>query len=146
MNLKKELQQSTILLDIQADSKKGVIQEMVAALVEAGKITDYDKVLAAILEREDKMSTGMQNGIAIPHARSELVADMIVALGFKKNGVDFNAHDGQPSTIFIMIITPLSNAGIHMKFMSAISKAFMVDAVRNKVLEAKTPEDVINAF
>jgi fructose-specific phosphotransferase system IIA component len=146
MNLKKELQNSSMILDIKADTKKGVIQEMVGLLVSEGKIKDYKKVLDAILEREDKMSTGMQNGIAIPHARSDVVTEMVVALGFKKGGVDFNAHDGQPSTIFIMIVTPMSNASIHMKFMSAISKAFMVDAIRNKVLEAKTRDDIINAF
>jgi PTS system nitrogen regulatory IIA component len=146
MNLKNEIQKSCIILDLKADSKKGVIQEMVKAMADEGKITEYDGVLEAIMEREEKMSTGMQNGIAIPHAKSDLVKEMVVALGFKKDGVDFASHDGQPSHIFIMILTPVSNAGVHLKFMSAISKVFMMDAIRNKVLHAASREDIINVF
>jgi mannitol/fructose-specific phosphotransferase system IIA component (Ntr-type) len=81
MNLKKVLSPNVVWVDLKADSKEGILKEMVDRLVEAGKITDRDAVLQAVQEREAKMSTGMQNGVAIPHGKTDAVKSLVETMG-----------------------------------------------------------------
>ena len=101
MKLKKTLSLDTVWVDLKADTKQGIIEEMIGRLVAAGKIKDRAAALQAVLEREEKMSTGMQNGVAIPHGKTDAVKSLVAAVGLKKDGVDFGSMDGIPSTIFI---------------------------------------------
>ena len=98
MNLRKVLSVDTIALDLKSDTKDGIIEEMIDLLMAAGKIRDLkDKkeALRVVLERERKMSTGMQNGIAIPHGKTDRVDNLVAAVALKKSGVDFGSLDGQ---------------------------------------------------
>jgi fructose-specific phosphotransferase system IIA component len=142
MNLKKVLSADTVWVDLKADSKQDIIKEMVDRLVAAGKISDREAVLEAIFEREDKMSTGMQNGVAIPHGKTDAVKSLVAAVGLNKSGVNFDSMDGEPSTIFIMTISPLKRRGPHMQFLAEVSRLIGQATERGKLLECKTHHEI----
>jgi PTS system nitrogen regulatory IIA component len=142
MNLKKVLSLDTVWVDLKADTKNGIIEEMVDRLVVAGKITERDAVLKAIFEREEKMSTGMQNGVAIPHGKTAAVKSMVAAVGLQKEGVEFDSMDGAPSTIFIMTVSPIERTGPHMQFLAEVSRLISQPAEREKLLASKTHADI----
>ena len=144
MNVKKPLTVETISLDLQGATKEDILAEMVELLTASGHIRDREAVLKAILEREKRMSTGMQNGIAIPHGKTDSVDCLVAALGIKRGGVDFGALDGQPSNIFVMTVSPDSRTGPHIQFLAEISRPLNDAAVRAKLLAATTPEEVLN--
>ena len=143
MNLKKVLTKKSVLLPLKSNTKQGVIEEMVAFLAEAGKISDCGAALNAVLARETKMSTGMQHGIAIPHGKTDSVDKLIVAIALKPDGVDFEAMDENPSTIFVMTLSPEKHAGPHIQFLAEISKLLSQEALRAKLLTAKNEEEVL---
>lgn len=138
MNLKKVLSPNVVWVDLKADSKEGILKEMVDRLVEAGKITDRDAVLQAVQEREAKMSTGMQNGVAIPHGKTDAVKSLVAAVALNKSGVDFDSMDGSLCTIFIMTISPLKRRGPHMQFLAEVSRLISQPAEREKLLACET--------
>ena len=143
MNLKKPLTVETIRLDLKGATKEAILAEMVDLLVASGHIRDRDAVLKAVLEREKRMSTGMQNGIAIPHGKTDSVDCLVAALGIKHGGVDFGALDGQPSTIFVMTVSPDSRTGPHIQFLAEISRPLNDASVRARLLAATSREDVL---
>ena len=143
MNAKKPLTVETICLDLKGTSKEEILSEMVGLLVASGHIRDRDAVLKAVSEREKRMSTGMQNGIAIPHGKTDSVDCLVAALGIKRGGVDFGALDGQPSTIFVMTVSPDSRTGPHIQFLAEISRPLNDASVRSKLLAASSREDVL---
>lgn len=138
MNLKKVLSPDTVWVDLKADTKQGVIEEMVDRLVAAGKVDDRAAVMKALLEREAKMSTGMQNGVAIPHGKTEAVEELVAAVGLHKAGVDFESMDDAPSRIFIMTLSPEKRTGPHIQFLAEVSRAISQPAERERLLQAKT--------
>ena len=143
MNVKKPLTVETISLDLQGATKEDILAEMVELLTASGHIRDREAVLKAILEREKRMSTGMQNGIAIPHGKTDSVDCLVAALGIKRGGVDFGALDGQPSNIFVMTVSPDSRTGPHIQFLAEISRPLNDASVRSKLLAASSREDVL---
>ena len=142
MNLRKVLTPETVWVDLKSDTKSGVIEEMIDRLFAAGKITDRDAVLSAVLEREAKMSTGMQNGVAIPHGKTDAVEVLTAAIGINRAGVDFDAMDGAPCTIFIMTLSPVVRAGPHIQFLAEISRVISRKEEREKLLAAHTHGEV----
>ena len=144
MNLKKPLTVETIRLDLKGATKEAILAEMVDLLVASGHIRDREAVLKAVLEREKRMSTGMQNGIAIPHGKTDSVDCLVAALGIKRGGVDFGALDGQPSTIFVMTVSPDSRTGPHIQFLAEVSRPLNDASVRSKLLSAATREEVLH--
>ncbi|VGO17337.1 PTS system fructose-specific EIIABC component [Pontiella desulfatans] len=142
MNLKKVLSPETVWVDLKADTKDGIIEEMIDRLVAAGKIKDRDAALEAVKERESKMSTGMQNGVAIPHGKTDAVKSLVAAVGLNKDGVDFDSMDGAPCTIFIMTVSPTKRTGPHIQFLAEVSRLISQPAEREKLLAAKTHGDI----
>jgi PTS system nitrogen regulatory IIA component len=143
MNLKKALSKETICLNLESTAKNEVIEEMLGLLERAGKIPDRKAALKAIVDREKKMSTGMQNGIAIPHGKSDTVDGLVAALGVSKNGIDFESLDGQPSHIFVMTLSPVNRTGPHIQFLAEISRLLNSPQAREQLLDAETEEDVL---
>ena len=144
MTLKKPLTAETISLDLKGATKEDILSEMVDLLMASGHIRDRDAVLKAVVDREKRMSTGMQNGIAIPHGKTDSVDCLIAALGIKRGGVDFGALDGQPSTIFVMTVSPDSRTGPHIQFLAEISRPLNDAAVRARLLAATSREEVLH--
>lgn len=142
MNLRKVLSPETVWVDLKADTKQGIIEEMVGRLYAAGKINDRDAVLSAVMERESKMSTGMQNGVAIPHGKTDSVKSLVAAVGLNKSGVDFDSMDDEPATIFIMTISPTTRTGPHIQFLAEVSRLISQATEREKLLSAKTHSEI----
>ena len=143
MNINQVLTPEAIILRLKSASKIGVIEEMVDALVAAGRIKNRPAALQAIIERERKMSTGMQHGIAIPHGKTNAVDNLVALVGLKPEGVDFESLDGQPARIFVMTLSPESRTGPHIQFLAEVSRQLNDPQVRARLLQAATPDEVI---
>lgn len=144
MNPKRVLSKETVKLNLAATSKDALIEELVDVLAQAGRIKDRKAALKAVLERERKMSTGLQNGIAIPHGKTDTVESLVAALGIKKEGLPFDSLDGQPCQIFLMTLSPASRTGPHIQFLADISRTLHDAAVRQQVLDATSEETVVD--
>ena len=142
MNLKKVLSPDTVWVDLKADTKEGIIEEMIDRLMAAGRIKDREGALKAVLDREAKMSTGMQNGVAIPHGKSECIKSLVAAIGLNKAGVNFDSMDGSPCTIFIMTLSPAKRTGPHIQFLAEVSRLINQPAERERLLAAKTQTEI----
>ncbi len=143
MNPKRVLTKETIRLHLQGTDKSSILEELVDLLETSGRIKDRKAALKAVVEREKKMSTGLQNGIAIPHGKTDTVDSLVAALGLRKEGIDFDSLDGQPAQIFLMTLSPASRTGPHIQFLADISRTLHDPAVRQQVLDATTEEQVL---
>ena len=144
--LKKLLGPANVYLELNAESKLGVIDEIIDRLENAGMIKNKAEALRAVIEREEKMSTGMNNGVAIPHGKTDFVSELVVAVARKKTGIEFASVDGKPSTIFIMTISPLNRSGAHIQFLAEVSKILRDAKSRKRLLEADSVEEIIKVF
>lgn len=143
LNLKELLRRDNILLNLETTTKEGIIMEMIDHLVACGRIKNRNAALKAILEREKKMSTGMQNGVAIPHGKTNSVPDLVTALGVKPEGMNFESMDGLPSKIFIMTLSPVNRTGPHVQFLSEISRILENPDVREGIIRAPDAETIL---
>ncbi len=144
--LKKLLNAGNIFLDLKAQDKDSLIVEMIDLLSRGGFVSDREGALTAIREREEKMSTGMNNGVAIPHGKTDSVDSLVVAVGLKRAGIDFDSADKNPARIFIMTISPASRSGPHIQFLAEVSKILREEESRRRLLEARSAEDVMRVF
>jgi PTS system nitrogen regulatory IIA component len=142
MNIRKAICKEAISLSLVGREKNDIIEEMVDMLVRAGKVTDRKTALKTVLEREKKMSTGMHNGIAIPHGKTDSVEGLSAAIGLIPEGVDFDAMDHKPSQIFIMTISPANRAGPHIQFLAEISRLLNRADIRETLLASTTVDQV----
>ncbi|MBN2723605.1 MAG: PTS sugar transporter subunit IIA [Deltaproteobacteria bacterium] len=143
MNLKKILKKSNICIDLKSTDKKSVISEMLDIIISNGIVKDPEGALKALYEREEKMSTGMEMGIAIPHARTDAVSELQIAVGISRKGVDFEALDGEPSRIIIMTLSPTARSGPHIQFIAAISNILSDFNKREGLIKAATVEEAL---
>ncbi|WP_294431036.1 cation:proton antiporter [uncultured Treponema sp.] len=142
-SIKRYLNTKSISFDLKADTKDGILEEMLSLLEQSGNVTNRELVMNALKEREASMSTGIGKGIAIPHTKTNGVKETCVAIGIKRNGMDYESLDGNPTHIFVMLVAPIDGANPLMRAMSAFTGALMREEVRNALLNAKTPEEVI---
>jgi mannitol/fructose-specific phosphotransferase system IIA component (Ntr-type) len=112
-------------------------------LAARGKLLNRDEALKDVLQREAAMSTGMQHGIALPHAKTGGVSDLAVAVGIKREGIDFESADGEKSRLFILVVSPRKVSGPHIQFLAAIGAVLKNDEVREGVIRASTGEQAV---
>lgn len=143
MTLMEILSGKSVVVGLEGANKREVLEELVNALEVGDKITDRDKVLDAVLLREEIMSTGIGHGIAIPHGKSEYVTELGGVLGIKKEGVDFDALDGKQTYIFFLLVSPLDVSGPHIKALARISRLLKGEDFRQKLIAAVDKEDAI---
>ena len=146
MNLLEILSPKSILVDLQGETKEEIIKDLVDALELGEVITDRDKVLQAVLEREKIMSTGIGDGIAIPHGKSDAVVRLAAALGTQRRGVDFESLDGEPGYVFFLLVSPANVSGPHIKALARISRLLKNDEFKKKLIEAVTPEELLRVI
>lgn len=128
-----------IRVPLTATDKPGVLRELTQLLAtRAG--ADFDTILTAVLEREKVLSTGIGHGIAIPHAKSTAVGDLVLVSGTTPEGVAFDALDGEPVRLFFLLVGPDSAAGAHVKALSRIARLVRREAVRDALLKAPSAE------
>ena len=144
MNLKKILNTNLVELNLKGTGKQEVIENLLDILVETGKVKDRALALEALLDREAKMSTGLQQGIAIPHGKTDAVTELLACVGIIRDGIDFKALDGIPSKIFIMTLSPLTRSGPHVQFLADISRVLTSVGMRDKLINAETKDELIS--
>ena len=135
-----------MLFDLQATDKEGVINEMVQSLVDNGVVTDFETFKTGIMNREAQTSTGLGDGIAMPHSKNEAVKEATVLFAKSNKGVDYASLDGQPTDLFFMIAAPEGANDTHLAALAELSKYLMKPGFADKLRQASTPEQVIAAF
>lgn len=133
-----------INLNLKGQTKQEIIDEMVEILYQGGKLNDKEEYKKAILAREAQSSTGLEEGIAIPHAKTSAVKIPSIAFGLSKNGVDYESLDGEPSKLFFMIAAPANASDTHIEILSKLTTILLDDEIREKLLEVKTEQEVID--
>ena len=137
------LNEKCISCELKGKTKDEILEEMLTLLIQSGNVENREMVMAALKDREAAGSTGLEKGIAIPHTKTNGVTETCVAIGIKKDGVDFDSMDGIPSKIFIMLVSPVDGTNPLMRAMAAFSGALMHEEVRTSLLEAKNPAEVV---
>ncbi len=144
MNLRRILTKDCLVLELKASDKAGVLAELVDALVAAGRLPERETGLRAVLERERKMSTGLQSGIAIPHGKTDCVDNLVAVFGRKRAGIAFDSLDGQPARIFLLTLSPLTRTGPHIQFLAEISRTLHDDATRERILTSDNADEILS--
>lgn len=146
MKIQDVLKKETMLLDLQATTKEAVIDEMIASLVEKGYVTDRELFKTGILNREAQTTTGLGDGIAMPHAKNSAVKEATVLFARSSKGVDFASLDGQPTDLFFMIAAPEGANDTHLAALAELSKYLMKPGFADKLRSVSSPEDVLTIF
>ena len=146
MKIQDVLNKNVMLFDLQATDKEGVINEMIQSLVDNGVVTDFDTFKAGIMNREAQTSTGLGDGIAMPHSKNEAVKEATILFAKSNKGVDYASLDGQPTDLFFMIAAPEGANDTHLAALAELSKYLMKPGFADKLRQASTPDQVIAAF
>ncbi|MFH1258922.1 MAG: PTS sugar transporter subunit IIA [Elusimicrobiota bacterium] len=133
-----------IKLDLEGGTKKEVLAELADLLAKAKEINNPATIVKVLLEREELGSTGIGQGIAIPHGKSDTVNKIVAAFGISKKGIDFEALDGEPVYLMFLLIAPPDSAGAHLKALAKISRLLKDKFFRQALRESTKIEDVIN--
>lgn len=146
MKLKHVLTPSCVCVDLKGTTKEEILAELLDILMKGGKVKDRSVALKGLQEREQKMSTGIQYGVAIPHAKCSAVDELVACIGISKSGVDFQALDGQKSNLFFMTLSPENKTGPHVQFLAEISMVVKTQEARDRLLAATDAAQVLAVF
>lgn len=146
MKIQDLLNKKVMLLDLQATTKEAAIDEMINSLVDNGVVTDFDVFKAGIMAREAQTSTGLGDGIAMPHSKNAAVKEATVLFAKSNKGVDYESLDGQPTDLFFMIAAPEGANDTHLAALAELSKYLMQDGFADRLRKVTSPDEVIVAF
>ncbi len=146
MKIQDLLRKDVMLLDLQATEKKAVIEEMIQSLVDRGYVTDFETFKEGILAREALTSTGLGDGIAMPHSKNTAVKEATVLFAKSNKGVDYESLDGQPTDLFFMIAAPEGANDTHLAALAELSQYLMKDGFADKLRQVTSPDQVIELF
>ena len=138
------LDKNCVIVGMKSRTKKESIKELLMKLKENGYIKNEKELLETVMEREKLGSTGIGQGIAVPHAKSDQIENLVAALGISKVGVDFDSLDGEPVNIIFLVLAPTKSVGLHLKALAKIARLLKDRVFRNALKDAKTPEEVID--
>ena len=142
MKLADILRESSVIADIKGITKREILFEMVETLKKAKLIDDIDSVVEVIMERERLGSTGIGDGVAIPHGKMRKLNTILCVAGCSKEGVNFDAVDRQPVHILFLVLAPEDSASLHLKVLSRISKVLRDQSFRKKILKLTDAHDI----
>ena len=129
--------------NIESKDKKGAINELIEMLVKEKKVKDISKAVQSVMDREKIGTTGVGQGIAIPHSRTDAVSELIGAFGISKKGIDFESLDGEPVNLIFLILSPPDTGGQHLRALARISRLFKDKFFRQALIDATTVEEAI---
>ena len=136
------LDQKAICMDLKGLSKKDAVNELCQLLHSDAKIGDANKVLDALMEREKLGTTGIGQGVAIPHGKSDATSDLVAALGISKKGVEFEALDGEPVHVIFLLVAPPDSGGQHLKALARVSRLLKDKFFRQALKDAKSVDEI----
>jgi len=141
MHLSELLNDKAVTLSLAARDKESCIKELVQLLETAHDVNTRGEILSKVLQRESMMSTGIGNGVAIPHGKTRLLDHLVAACGVSPAGIEFDSMDGEPATLFILLVSPESLRGPHVKALANVSRLLKEESVRTSLRQSATPED-----
>ena len=136
------LDESAIVADLQAGTKKEALESLVEAMANANPALREEELLQVLLEREELGSTGIGDGIAIPHGKSQEISEIVSGFGLSKDGIEFDSLDGKPAHLFFLLVAPANSVGTHLKMLARISRMLKNVDFRQKLLEAGSQQDI----
>ena len=135
-----------IKVPLVSNTKNEILYELIQILVDAGVISDREEAFRVIRAREDQSSTGLADGIAVPHAKTALVDKLTMAIGIKPEGMDFSSLDGQPSKIFFLMLAAPDQSGPHIEALSEIARITRSSSFVRVLTSARSAEEVVELF
>jgi fructose-specific phosphotransferase system IIA component len=146
MTLSDVLHKDLIKVPLESSTKSAIIEELVTHLAITRNLSNKDEILAAVLEREELGSTGLADGIAIPHAKTKAVDQVYLVVGISKTPVDFDAQDGEESNYFFLVLAPEHEASAHIEILSSIARTTASASFKRLLRLAKDSEDLYSLF
>jgi fructose-specific phosphotransferase system IIA component len=146
MKISDILEERLIVTNLPGNSKDQIINSMVDLVSQSPKVIDKEKVRGAIFEREKIMSTGVGNGFAIPHGKTEAVSDIVACFGITAEPINYQSLDEKPVRLVFLLVGKDNLVGPHIKLLSRISRLMNKEEFRNKLLGLQTPTEVLEAF
>lgn len=145
MKIMEFLCKDAISVDLKSKDKEGIIKELTDLLINAGEIEkkNKNKVIETLSARESLGSTGIGQGIGIPHGKTDCVKHLVASFGIAQKGVDFNSLDGEPTNIFFLLLAPQDSAGPHLKALAKISRLLKDKYLRESLKHCKDTKEVI---
>ncbi len=144
MKISEILDKRAIKIEVSSITKEDALKELVEVLAKVEDIGDPKGIVKALIDRENLGSTGIGQGIAIPHGKTDKVKRLIAVLGISKNGVNFDALDGEPVYIFVLLVAPKATAGPHLKALAQISRLLRDTYFCELLRKCKTEDEVFN--
>jgi len=146
MQLSEFIQPTMVWPTLDAKNKLEVISELSANIASHLAAVNKNEIADALIKREELGSTGIEGGVAIPHAKIETLDKTVVAFGRKIEGIDFDAHDGKPTQLFFVLLAPTQTTTIHLKVLARLSKLLKNSDFRNQLLNANDASDIYNSI
>lgn len=144
MYLSEMINEQAIRLDLAARDKDSCIKELVQLLEAAHRVNTKGEILSKVLQRESMTSTGIGNGVAIPHGKTRLLDHLVAACGVSPGGMDFDSMDGEPAHLFILLVSPESLRGPHVKALANISRLLKEESVRMGLRQSRSPQEFLS--
>jgi mannitol/fructose-specific phosphotransferase system IIA component (Ntr-type) len=135
-----------VKVPLESTGKPAVLRELVQILKDAGKIADVERALTAVNQREQLGSTGLELGIAVPHAKTDTVKTLTLAIGVSPRGIDFSSLDAKPSRLFFLMLAPPNQSGPHIQALAEIAKLSHSRSLCDAIVNARSAEEVVRLF
>lgn len=146
MKVSEILSKEFIIAELNSTDKESAINELIDLFKNDPRVDDIEKVRQAVLDREKIMSTGVGKGFAIPHGKTDSVKEIIAAFGRKKDGIEYDALDGNPVNLIFLLVGRDTMISAHIKLLSRVSRMMNKDDFRLRLLNAETSEEIMNVF
>jgi PTS system nitrogen regulatory IIA component len=143
MKIMEFLNKDAVTVNLKSTDKEGIVRELVDILAKAEDLRNREELVKALLTRESLGSTGIGQGIGIPHAKSRNVKDLVAAFGLSQKGVNFDSLDGEPAYIFFLLLAPEESAGPHLKALARISRMLKDKFFRELLRKARDEKEII---
>lgn len=146
MKLKDYIPKENIVLDLEGSTKIDIIKELLSQMKKLNLVDDYDSALDDILAREGYLSTGLENGLAIPHAKTDGIKKLTLVFGLKKNGVEFESLDAKPAHLIFLVLSPRDTSGPHIQALAMITRNLRDFKIREKIKNAQSTDEIAKIF
>jgi PTS system nitrogen regulatory IIA component len=146
MKIMEILVKDAVILDLESDSKSEVLAEMARALAKTVPALDADRLLQVLTEREGLQSTGIGEGVAIPHGKMSGLDSLVASFARSRKGLDFDSIDGQPTQLFFLLVVPEHSGGQHLKALARISRFFRDPTFRSRLTDAERLDEIFAAI
>ncbi|MFW6163730.1 MAG: PTS sugar transporter subunit IIA [Planctomycetota bacterium] len=143
MKLSELLDERVIKVGLESTEKEEAFNELIEVLVRAGRVSDRQAALEAILSREAMATTGIGNGIAVPHGKSTSVKTLTAALGITRDGIDYDATDGEPVYVIFLVLAEVNNPGPHVQCLGEIARLLMVPGFTDRLRRVQGPDEAL---